>query len=308
MTKIKNVSQSSVHHYIRTTFAALFGIIALVLILASILVVWANRTVTDTSTYVQTVTPLVSQTAVKNFVAVKVADLLEKSAPTQDLAAILLPADQVAGKTPEQLATALTPVIHDSVVQVLDSPRFVALWKNTNQVNHAQLIKQLDANAAEITLDLSPFVNGVMQELKQTKLATIGDKLEISPDSAKLNFKGSQIEQVHKYYKLFKTATVAIVLITLLAIGLCVLISVHHAKTLRRIVAGTGVIALVIAGLIMVPSVATFHTDDPAMQQAVLAIASTLLHNLQIACVIIGFACVFLAIGSKIYDRQRLQR
>jgi hypothetical protein len=44
------------------------------------------------------------------------------------------------------------------------------------------------------------------------------------------------------------------------------------------------------------------------MQQAVLAIASTLLHNLQLACLVIGVVCVLLAIGSKVYDRWRLHR
>jgi hypothetical protein len=39
--------------------------------MSSILVVWANRTLTDTATYTQTVAPLVTQPEVQQFVADK---------------------------------------------------------------------------------------------------------------------------------------------------------------------------------------------------------------------------------------------
>ncbi len=270
--------------------------------------VWANRTLTDTTTFVRAVSPLAGQTAVEDYVADKITHQLEKSVPTQDLATTLLTPEQVASKTPDQLTTALATEIHAGVVQVLGSPSFAALWKSTLEANHAQLVKQLDDNAPQITLDLGPFVTGVMQELKQTKLAPIGDKLDIAPADAKLDFKSSQIEQIHKYYKLLKTVTPVLVLMTLLAIGMCVLISVHHAKTLRRIVVGIGVIALVIAGLIKLPAVITFGGGDPVMLRAVVAIALTLLHDLQVACLAVGVACITSAIGSKIYGMVRARR
>src|SRR5229473_3289922 len=107
MAKSKTPPAPLVHHYVRTMVSALFGAIAVILIAAGILVVWANRTLTDTNTYVQTVGPVIERPELQDFVATKVTNQLLESAPAPDMASTLLPADQAAGKTPEQLQVLL---------------------------------------------------------------------------------------------------------------------------------------------------------------------------------------------------------
>jgi hypothetical protein len=296
-------SQPLAHHYIRTMFAGLFGTVALSLVLASILLVWANRTLTDTATFTQTVAPLVTQPAVQEFVAAKLTDQLLQSAPVAEVAASLLPADQVAGKTPEQLTPAVRAEIGKSVTQVLGSPRVVALWKSTSKSQHAEIIRQLDAGAPQVTLDVEPLVTEAVAELKQTELAPLANQIELKPGMAKVDLKGSLIEQVRTYYRDLKTATLVIVLVTLMSAGLAVWISVHHLKTLRRVLMGTAVIAFLTAAVIAAPTVVP--VGDAATQHLVAALAATLLHNLQVACLVIGGVGVVAAIGSKVYEARR---
>jgi hypothetical protein len=295
----------SVHHYLRTPVSALFGFIALNLVFASIFVVWANRTLTDTTTFVSAVGPLVTRPAVQDLVVQKVTDQLVESAPTEDLASLLLTPADVAGKTPDQVVPLLKPVIHDSVVQILKSPSFGQLWKATIQADHAQFIQQLDANSPEVTLDLAPFVTGVTEEINKTKLKPISDKIELEPSKAKLDLKGTPIEKIHQGYELLKTKTLLVLAATLVALGLCVWISAHHIKTLRHILISIAVMSLGLALVIQLPQVLSIESKDPVMQKAVFAIATTLLHNLQVACLVLGLACVVLAIGTKFYPRLR---
>src|SRR5260221_12672135 len=104
-------------HKVRTFFASIFGIIAVGLIMLSMTVVWLNRTLTDTTTFVQTVSPLASKPAIQNFVAQKVSEQLLNSAPTQDLAKMLLPAGQLSGLIPDDhLKMATKPVIDSTVL------------------------------------------------------------------------------------------------------------------------------------------------------------------------------------------------
>jgi hypothetical protein len=297
-------SQVPVHHYFRIIVAAMFGILALALVLASLLVVWANRTLTDTNTYVDAVAPLTSQPAIQEYVSTKVTEQLLQAAPVQVLAAGLIPSEPVAGKTNQQLTAEITPVIHDSVQHVISSPYFSALWRSTNQVDHAQFIQQLGSKSPTVTLDLTPFVIGVVDQFKTTKLSPIGDQIIVKPGSAELNLKGSQVDKLRTYYNTFKTSTLLIVVMTLFSICLCIVISVHHNKTLRRILLGTGILSLLVAGLIKLPSLLKPTGQNAITQRAIAAVVTTLLHNLQVACLAIGVICLLCALIIKIYSMQ----
>lgn len=289
-------------HKVRTFFAAIAGIVAIYLILASITVIWLNQTLTNTSTYVSTVTPLVTKPAIQNFISQKVTTQLLSNAPVQNLATALLPASELNGtQTTVQLEALLKPVIESDVLQIVQSPSFSTLWINTNKTAHAQLISQLNNNSGQITLDLSPAINGVISELKATQLGSLANKINVSPNAGKLDIKSSSISKVHHFYKLFQEGTVAIVIVTILAIGLSIWLSVHHAKTARRILFGTAILSLVQALLLEVPRLVTLPNSNQATQAAAKAFIEAIFHNLQIASLVVGVVCLVAAVGSKLY-------
>jgi hypothetical protein len=297
MAQAKKPPAPPPHHGVRTFVAAILGFLAMTLVSASILLVWANRTLTDTSTYVQTVGPLIERPELQNFVAGRMSDQL-----LQELSDALLPARQAVTETPEQLKPQITAVIHDSVVQILQSPAIQQLWLNTNRSSHAELVKQLDAGATEVTFDFGPLVSGVVDQMKQTKLAPMADKIQLSPADAKISIKGGALERVRRYYLDLKAATVTVVALALLLLALSVWVSVHHLKTLRRMLVGTGVSALLAASVIAFAAKVPLSSPDPATAKLAVAILQTLLHPLLVGCLILGVVCVGLALASKAYE------
>ncbi|HUC79214.1 MAG TPA: hypothetical protein VMQ58_03150 [Candidatus Saccharimonadales bacterium] len=299
----KQTSPNPQTHKLRTFFAAIAGIVAIYLILASVTVVWLNSTVTNTSDYVNTVAPLVKKPAIQNFVAEKVTDQLLSNAPLQDLANSLLPASDLANNpSVAQIKAQLQPIIQSTVLQIVQSQSFATLWRNTNQTAHAALINQINNNDGQIQLNLHPAITGVVNDLRGTKLNVVATKVTIKPDTGVLNIKSTGISKVHRYYKLFQTGTIAIVIAAILSAILAVWLSIHHSKTARRILIGVGVISLLQALLLEAPTFVNLKGNDPVTQDAIKAIAEAILHNLQLASLIVGIICILAAIASKVYS------
>ena len=291
-------------HIIRTLVASLFGTIYLVLILATILVVWLNQTLTNTNTYVNTVAPLAAQPAIQNYVTQKVTSQLMSAGSVQNLASSLLPASEIVNQTTSQESAEVQAVISQSVAQIVRSPSFAGLWKSTNQSAQMQLIQELDSNSPIIALDLHPAILGVFSLLNSTKLAAINSHVQLASNVGNISLKGSAIPQIHKFYNYFKEGTWILLIVTLACIGICIWASVHHLKTLRRILIGTGIISLVLAGLMKAPGIILNSQHRQGLeQQAILAVINVLLNKLFITCIIIGVVCILAAIASKLYSK-----
>ncbi|HSW79442.1 MAG TPA: hypothetical protein VLG47_01570 [Candidatus Saccharimonadales bacterium] len=292
-------------HKARTFFSALLGTVAVYLILMSITVVWLNRTLTDTNTYVATVGPLVSKPEIQNYVADKVTDQILQNAPTVDLAKKLLPAKVVQlAPAPEQLKAALQPIIRQNVLQVVQSQQFAQLWQSTNQSAHAALVTQLNSNnVSAISLDLSPAITGVVAQLKTTQLKPIADQIKVKSDTGKLDIKNDKIKRIHYFYHLFKEGTIVLILLAILLAASAIWLSTHHGKTARRILFGVGILSLLQAAILAAPSYATISGTNAADQAAAKTIAQALFHNLQVASLVIGLVCIVIAIGWKLFAK-----
>lgn len=290
-------------HKIRTLFSALAGTIAVYLILSSLTVVWLNRTLTNTNSFVGTVGPLVEKPEIQKYVADTVTDQIVDNSPPNDLANQLLPSSAVkANPSPEMLKAQLKPVVNRSVLQIVQSQQFDTIWTSTLRNAHATFMEQLNSTTSDsLTLDLSPAINGVVNQMKLTQLKPVADQIGIKPGTGALNIKSANISRIHDYYKLFKVATVGIVVLTVAMIALSIWLSVHHGKTARRIFFSTGILALLQAILLEAPSIATFSGNNAAQQNAAKVLAQSLLHNLQVASLIVGLICLAAAAGSKLY-------
>ena len=291
-------------HKVRTFFASIAGIVAIYLIFSSIAIIWLNQTITNTSVYVNTVAPLVTKPAIQNFIAQEVTNDIVSSAPTQNLAnALLSPSELNASLSDSQLVALIKPVLQSTVLQIVRSASFAALWRNTNQTAHAELISQLNNNSNQLDLNLNPAINGVINELKSSRLSTIASQVSVSPNTGNLDIKNSGVSKVHRIYKLFQEGTIALLVIALLFFGLSIWLSVHHAKTLRRILIGSGILALIQALILEAPAVIPLKGSNQITQNAIRAFAEAILHNLQLANLLIGVIFILIAIASKIYSK-----
>jgi hypothetical protein len=291
------------HHYVRTLLSSFFGFIALGLIIVSILVVWLDRTLTNTGQYVKTVAPLVTKPDVQNFVVTKVSSALldNKDAPIQDIASQLLGPGQTAGKTDEQLKAQITPIVKDNLRSVVASPTFAALWKNNNQAIHGQLISQLNNNSQVITLNFHPLITGVIDQLSDMKLGFVKDKIAPPADVGLVTIQGKQLTNVRRAYDYFTKAMMVIVACAVLAAVLCVVVSVHHGKTFRRIALLTGVFSAILAALLSAALLIKTGGSDMEQQKMITALADGITHDLRLSLIVIAVLCIGGAIGSKIY-------
>lgn len=301
-----NKTQPKQHHYVRTFFASLFGSIAVVLIMTSVLAVWLNHTVTNTDAYTSAVAPLVSRPEIQNFVADRVTDQIVNSAQVQDLASSLAPAAQKIGATPEELIAPVKAVVKTSVMQVVSSSSFAKTWEQTNRTAHAQLVKQLKSNSRDgLTLDLSPIITNIVDQLKNTRLAPVVDKIDLKPNDAKIDLTGTGIDKAQKYYDWSQDAVIALVVLTVVLLGLTIVISVDHAKTLRRIVLATGVYAAVLSIVLHSTAYISPSGSDADAQKAGLVVAESLTKSLQLTTAVIAVVCAAVFVASKLYSSRR---
>ena len=288
-------------HVLRTLIAALLGTAASLLVIVSVLIVWANQSLLNTDTYVSTVAPLASSPALKSYVVGQLSDNIIKMLPLPQSAPLLLPADEISGRTPTEITTEVKAVINQSLDQVINAPAFKQLWINSNRSLHASLISQLDANDPTINLDLRPTLLALLQQLGQTKLAPFAQPQALPASAGQVVISGNKLIKIHKSYVLFQRATWAIVALTIVLIVLAFWVSVHHQKTIRRIMVFTGALCLIIGLALSAPSVIGGSIASHGTNTVIAVdIVKLLIRRLQLSFLIIGAVLIVGAIVSKI--------
>lgn len=290
----------------RTYLAALCGTVALFLIMASVMAVWLNRTLTDTDTYAKTVAPLAADPDIQDFFATKATDTLLQNAPPEEVAKAVLTPAEIAGKTPDQLQAESRLKVHNAVRNIINDENFQSLWLSNNLSIHSQLVSQLQSETDELKLDFSPLVRGVVKQIENSELAPVSQKLILPDDVGQVSLKGGPVDSVRQYYDMLKAATIIIVILTVAAVVGCVVLSIHHWRTVRRILVGSGLLTLGLAAALQAPTLLMGAGRTPE-QSAALAIAGTLFHDLQFFLVVFGISCIVVAIGSKVYAVLRKQ-
>jgi hypothetical protein len=290
------------HHYVRTFFAAIFGFLSLNLIIFSILVVWLSATLTNTDQYVKTVTPIVSDKVVQEYVVGRVTTTIldNKDIPIDGLAENLLPEDQRSGKSNEELRVIIEPMIKESLSQILASPTFNKLWVDTNRSVHASLLSGVNSQSGDVVLNFRPVIVGVIDELGKTKFSFIKDKIDIPSDVGSLKIESTRLDKARHIYNYFKTARIALWACAFLSAVISVLLSVHHLKTLRRIGLFTGIFTGVQAILLSSTSLLKNLKGDATDKAMAIKVINLLVRDLRMSLIVISAVTLILAIGSKL--------
>jgi flagellar basal body-associated protein FliL len=308
MSEHNKPQSSKKHHKVRSFFSSIFGIAAIWLLMMSIIVIWLNRTLISTPTYVSTVGPIVLKADVQNLIANKVTTQLLKSAPINDMASSLLPANDLNQDfSTNQLKALLQPMIENDIISILKSTHFANLWTNTNEMVHSELVSQLNGNSTTLSLNFNPAINGIVSELQATQLKAVASHISISANTGNLVVRGSKVSKIRSYYKMFQLGTLAFVALAIISFGLAVWIAVNHWKTVKRLLLIGGIFAF--AGALILESAQwiPFGGQDQLTVKAIRAIFSSIVHYLFISDIIIGVVFVgavfvinfFLHRGSK---------
>jgi len=293
------------HHRVRTFFAGVFGFIGLGLIILSIFVLWISNTVTNTDSYVNTVSQVANDESVKIYVVERVSGSLldNKDVPMDGLSEVVLSVEQRTGKTDAELRSLIEPLIKEDVQKIVESPTFENLWSTANREMHATIVGALDGSNKDVSYDFRPLIDGVIAELRQTRFATVADKIEMPDDKGIIVIKSSQLDPARKIYNYFKIARIAIVVIALLCIVISVLLSIHHIRTIRRILVFNGLFFALVATALSATKLLDKIDAEQIEKDAIISIADIVIHDLRIASIVIAVVCLAVAIGSKLQEK-----
>lgn len=155
---------------LRRLFVAILLVVATVLAVASNLVVWLERTVLDTDTYISTIEPLPQDPAVSEALA---TFMVEELYADLDLDAEIegaLPDD--AGFLAGPMSTAIKTFSTEAATRLIQSDQFTQVWVEANRAAHSLAVEILEGGGdtvstdnGEVTVNLQPAVQALAEDL-----------------------------------------------------------------------------------------------------------------------------------------------
>jgi len=236
----------------RAPVATLLVLLGCVLAPVSVLGIWTANQVSDTSRYVANMTPLITQPPIQNALTDKVTTAitsnLDLSAHVSQASAALNDRgfNRVGGllqSVSPSIVSAVNGYVHGTVHSLVTSPRFANAWVQVNRVAHQTLVTALSGGKGavstsngQVTLDLTPFINIVKQDLSARGFTLI-DKLPPIHPTLQL-FSSKELTKAQSLYRLINDLKIVLPILTLLLIGAGVYVAKGHRRAL--IAAGLG--------------------------------------------------------------------
>src|SRR6478609_3961904 len=239
--------------------AVILLVIAGLLLPSAVTAVWANRLISSTDRYVQTVSPLAEDPVLQANITDRITTEIQKYVDVQDLTEQALTAlgsnGPLDGRIAEQLK-ALSPAIaggvngfvHDQVAKIVSSPQFVQAWDAANRAGHKQLVTALtgkDEGAVKVgtdgtvSIDLGELIATVKAQLVANGF-TIANAIP-QVDAQFVLFQSDDLSKAQSAFRALNTMSWLLpLLVILLFIG-----AVFLAPSRRIGVLGVGVTAIV---------------------------------------------------------------
>ena len=300
----------------RAVVAATLITLSCVLAPLSVTAVWANRQVSDTNRYVETVAPLAHDPAIQSAIATRVTqevlarvDVNAITAQTLDaISKLNLPPRAAAG-----LAALQVPIVNgvenftaSEVAKVVASPQFATVWAQANRAAHAQLVNLLSGkqNGAvttqngAVTLNLAPIVAKVKQQL-------IADGYTVANNIPTVNksfvlVRSDAITKAQGLYRLLDTLGTWLPVIALLLLGIGVYVARDHRRAL--LLGSLGVVAsMLVLGVVLAvvrPLYLNAVPTDVLPREAAGNVFDTLVHFLRTGLRTTGVLFLVVAVGA----------
>lgn len=264
----------------RKVIAAVLVVVAAFGTAASVVGVWAARTTLNTDRWVATIEPLPADPAVSNAVSIYITD---------EVFRVLDVRQRVADALPPQAAFVAVPVtngvrdyIQGTVDDVIQSPRFQALWITLNRRAHDRILALVEGDnpnvqvsGDRVTLNLLPVFNNVLALLESRAPTLFGKSLNLpeirggqvppgletriesalgvnlpSNFSRVTIYKAKELGAVQDSVAAFKKYVVLLVVGTLLALGLALWASPWRRRTILQFGVWMSIAVLTVAALL----------------------------------------------------------
>ncbi|MBI5871011.1 MAG: hypothetical protein HZB44_08700 [Actinobacteria bacterium] len=220
----------------------------------SVAIVWLNRVVLDTDTYVATVAPLSRDAAIKDAVSSRITSELFTRTNAEQLATEALPdkVDFLAAP----IVGATEGYVNEQIRKLLDSAEFSKIWQEANREAHQALRHLLTgeegtvyAQDGKVNIDL-----GGVAEIAKARLAergiTIFENVKIDTDSVQLTiFENENITRAQSGVSILNRLALWLPLIALVLWAAAIWAANSRAEALLLIGLGlaTGMTLLLVA-------------------------------------------------------------
>ena len=233
----------------RTPVAVLLIIAGCVLAPISVVAVWTANQVSDTSSYVANVTPLIKDPAIQNALTNKLTSEIVTKIDVKARA------DQAAAELSQKgftriggllkgvsgsLASGVAGFVHSRIHKIITGPRMAHAWVQVNRVAHQALVAALSGRGGkngavgvsngQVTLDLAPLEAVAKQDLVARGL-TIAAKIPIVHKTFPL-FPSKNLTKAQGLYRLINDLKIVLPILTLVLLGLGVLAGRGHRRAL----------------------------------------------------------------------------
>jgi hypothetical protein len=246
----------------RGAVAAVLILLGCVLAPVSVLAVWTAGQVSDTSTYVANVKPLIGDPVIQAALTSKITDEISANihvAALADQAATGLASNGLPRAAAllknfaPSIAAAVTSAIHGQVQKLVASPAFARLWVRVNTVAHAQLVKAMSGQGSKaitvqnglVTLNLGPFIDAAKQRLAARGLTIVTKLPAINPTFPL--FSAKYLVKAQTAYRVLNDLKIVLPLAALLLLAAGVYVARNHRRALIGAGLGLAVAMLVLA-------------------------------------------------------------
>ena len=207
---------------VRAIAAGLCLVLATLLLPIGMTTFWAQKTLTNTEQFVDTLGPLIDDPAVVDSIAQTVTDALIKDVDLEATVAEYLP--PVAKPLAGAIAAAIPSLIDQITVKVLSSEQFRTLWYKSLGTLQVAVVNVLDGNPTgpvseqdgQIVLDLSDVFEIVKQKLAEQGITALADKpLPPAADRQIVLMDAPQVEQAQQIYAITRPAAALLLFVSL---------------------------------------------------------------------------------------------
>lgn len=250
----------------RGPVATVLIVLGCVLAPISVVSVWAANQVSNTSRYVENVSPLITEPAVRNGLTDKISTAVTKEIDVQGVtkqAAAQLSArgltklGSLLSDFSGSIASGVAGFIHSAVAKIVASPQVTRLWIQGNRIVHQQLVLALEGKKSAITVSngqvvigLAPIIDQVKHKLSARGLTIVNKLPPINPTFSL--FSAKYLVKAQSLYRLLTTLKWVLPILALVCLAAGVYVARRHRRALIGAGLGLAAAMLVLGGALAI--------------------------------------------------------
>ena len=278
-------------------------VLGFLLVPLSAIAIWTHNQVTNTDRYVETVSPLASNTDIQAVVATRAVDALFANVDVAGEIESALP--KRAKFLGEPVANAMRTYAADVAERLLASEQFQQLWDAANRRAHAQLVALLEDDPGKapgavsikdgkITLDLGQVIDKLKTALVDRGLSFL-ENVDVPPVSRTVTIIDSEgLSSARTYVGILNTlAWVLPVLGVLCLVGAALIVPNKRRATVRSAIV---LVAACVLTLVLLVIGRSLYLDATVNKDAAQAVFDILIRNLRYGVIVLGLIGAIVAL------------